>query len=211
MATKDYVRRPQKRKPKKTKQQAVPWLRICVAIVLIALFIFALYVLQKTPVEDQDTAGTEDSTTSLTTTSSDATLEQPLSAKPANVEATEIAPAPIGEAPKQLAPLPVLGEEDWAYIDSLPEFNVEIDATGPEQSDKEYILQCGSFRTSKRAEELKATIAFQGLEARVKFSDDRGGQWYRVIVGPYQSKRTAENDRHQLRGARVNGCKIYMY
>lgn len=203
MATKDYVRRPQKRKPKNTQKQTVPWLRIVFAVLLIALFIFALYTLQKTPIEDKEAATSSNQSANAETL----TLEQ--SADPSNTDTSTVSPESIGELPEELAPLPVFGEEDWAYIDSLPEFSVEVDATGPVESDKEYIMQCGSFRTSARAEELKAKIAFQGFESRIIASDGSNGRWYRVVLGPYERKRKAEKDRHQLRRGNVNGCKIW--
>ena len=70
-------------------------------------------------------------------------------------------------------------------------------------------MQCGSFRKQSQAEELKATIAFQGLESQVLESEGSKGIWFRVVLGPYESKRDAERDRHALRSARINRCQIW--
>ncbi len=72
-------------------------------------------------------------------------------------------------------------------------------------------MQCGSFRKQGQAEELKARIAFQGFEAQVRPSEGSSGRWYRVIIGPYESKRLAEKQRHTLQRAKINGCKIWLW
>ena len=198
MATKDYVRRPQKRKSKNTKNKPVPWLRIMLALILIFLFVFALYSLQKAPVSNTETSEEGN------TPNKAIVLEE-------DIEALKSSQNDLNteKLPEMLAPLPVLGEEEWEYIDSLPEFSVEVDATGPVKSDKEYIMQCGSFRTDERAQELKAKLALQGFESRIIASDGVNGRWYRVVLGPYLSKRNAEKDRHQMRRGNINGCKIW--
>jgi cell division protein FtsN len=76
-------------------------------------------------------------------------------------------------------------------------------------SDKRYLMQCGSFRAASQAQKMKATIAFQGLEAQVRPSDGKSGRWHRVILGPYDSKRLAEKHRHSLQKANINTCKIW--
>ncbi len=52
-----------------------------------------------------------------------------------------------------------------------------------------YILQTGSFRSHADAEKQKATIAFQGMQAHIEQTNTAdNGIWYRVIVGPFQSR-----------------------
>ena len=105
--------------------------------------------------------------------------------------------------------LPDIPEEEWEFIKSLPEYTVKIEQQEQEQPIVRRLIQCGSFRTDGQAQELKAKIAFQGLEAQVRPSQGSTGKWYRVILGPYDSKRLAEKDRHTLQRAKVNGCKIW--
>ncbi|MGJ8680362.1 SPOR domain-containing protein [Paraglaciecola sp.] len=102
--------------------------------------------------------------------------------------------------------LPDIPEEEWEFIKSLPEFTVEIESKQQDQPVILRLMQCGSFRKESQAQELKARIAFQGLEAQVR---TKSGRWYRVILGPYQNKRLAEKDRHTLQRAKINGCKIW--
>ncbi|MBU3006156.1 SPOR domain-containing protein [Paraglaciecola arctica] len=110
---------------------------------------------------------------------------------------------------KQENALPEIPEEEWEFIKTLPEYTVEIDHKEQDQPTVRRLIQCGSFRTDGQAQELKAKIAFQGLEAQVRPSQGSSGKWYRVILGPYDSKRGAEKDRHTLQRAKINGCKIW--
>lgn len=205
MPTKDYVKRPRaktkqtqskaknKRHKKTTKNSMVlplPWFRILLSFAIIALFVYGLYFLQSMDRDDSADVVETDSTVI------DETSE-------AVQEGTKDTSSELAELP----PLPVLGEEEWQYIDALPEYSVEVDATAPIELDKEYIMQCGAFRTSERANELKAKLAFQGKESRIVQSS--GGRWHRVVLGPYQQKRQAEKDRSHLRGAGIRGCKIW--
>ena len=105
--------------------------------------------------------------------------------------------------------MPDIPEEEWEFIKSLPEFTVKIEQKEQDAPTVRRLIQCGSFRKNEQAQELKANIAFQGLEAQVRSSKGSSGVWYRVILGPYDSKRLAEKHRHTLQRAKINGCKIW--
>jgi hypothetical protein len=205
MAPKDYVKRPQAKRKNTRKStsggaraSSGSWLKIAISLAIVGLFVFGLYRLNSIDADN-------------TVENLDERLENEVGVSPDVNAATKFDNADSLEQVEDdaLAPLPVLGEEEWDYIDSLPDYIVEVDATGPLESNKEYIMQCGSFRTQDRAEELRATIAFQGLESRMLTSNGRNGLWYRVVLGPYDRKRDAERHRHQLRTGNVNGCKIW--
>jgi cell division protein FtsN len=62
-----------------------------------------------------------------------------------------------------------------------------------------YWLQAGAFAEQKEAENLKAKIAFTGLEATVKSVDVPGkGTLHRVRLGPYQSLADANRIKTAL-------------
>ena len=115
----------------------------------------------------------------------------------------------IEQAHSEATALPDIPEEEWEFIKSLPEYTVEIDQKEQDQPAARRLMQCGSFRKNSQAQTLKANIAFQGLEAQVRPSEGSSGLWYRVILGPYDSKRVAEKDRHTLQRAKIIGCKIW--
>lgn len=107
-------------------------------------------------------------------------------------------------------PLPKMPEEKWEYVKELENKTIEVDV--PKRDDKPtrpYQMQCGSFRAEGQANTMKAKIAFAGLEAIVKKNSGSNGVWYRVVLGPYPTKRQAEADRHKLQNAKVNGCQIW--
>ena len=107
--------------------------------------------------------------------------------------------------------LPELPEEEWEYIKQLPGYEVEVDVTEQAPSGKRYLMQCASFRTRAQAEEMKAKIAFQGFEALIRKSAGANGDWFRVILGPFDSKRDAERTRHTLRRSNITTCKIWFW
>ena len=72
-----------------------------------------------------------------------------------------------------------------------------------------YLMPCGSFRDSQRAEELKAQIAFLGFESKVNRVNVESGLWHRVELGPFKSKRRAESVRHRLQDNGFDYCKIW--
>ena len=104
--------------------------------------------------------------------------------------------------------LPEKPQPRWEYEYTLKTKEIEVDI--PVESDKPkrpYQMQCGSFRRQGDAESLKARIAFQGLNSQVR----KTGNWYRVILGPYERKRLAEKERHKLQRAKINGCQIWYW
>jgi hypothetical protein len=208
MATKDYVKRPRannKKQAQKRKAQGEErpnWLKIILALSVVGVFAYGLYQLQSAGVDD---AGIANEIENPTDSAGDGSIE--LGDKV--LSNVEIEQRNSALEKVDLSPLPVLQEEDWEYIDSLPDFSVEVDATGPKVSDRPVIMQCGSFKTPENADEMRAMIALQGLESRMLTSEGRNGLWYRVVLGPYERKREAERHRHQLRLANINGCKIW--
>jgi len=118
------------------------------------------------------------------------------------------APKPtVNKTPVKEEVLPEKPQPKWDYLDTLKTKEVKVDIPEEKKPSRPYQMQCGSFRNQKDAESLKATIAFQGLESQVK----KTGNWYRVILGPYERKRIAEKQRHILERAKINGCQIWLW
>ncbi|OBT06687.1 sporulation protein [Shewanella sp. UCD-FRSSP16_17] len=118
-------------------------------------------------------------------------------------------PKPVKKDPNALPPKPT---EEWTYLEELE--NKSIDVEVPEDALKSkgpYQMQCASFRKLEPAEEMKAMIAFQGMEAQVRATTGSSGVWHKVILGPFESKRAAERSRHKLQRAGINGCQIWLW
>lgn len=109
-------------------------------------------------------------------------------------------PQAVSEKPAQKpakTPAETAKEEEkpgFRFYEMLPESEVvppkvEEYTPGPTQTDFNYLLQSGSFRSKEDAERQRAQIAFQGLRASTQRIDlDNGSVWYRVNVGPFTSR-----------------------
>ncbi len=106
--------------------------------------------------------------------------------------------------------LPTPPKEKWAYVDDLKSKEVEVGQYEVKNKGP-YKMQCGSFRTKKQAEVLKANIAFSGLSSQIGTSQGQKGMYYKVFLGPYDRKRQAEKDKHKLKNNNVNGCQIWLW
>ena len=62
------------------------------------------------------------------------------------------------------------------------------------------ILQAGSFRRHDAADKLKATLALQGISARIQtITKSDGDKWHRVQIGPINDLNILNQTRHHLR------------
>ncbi|TKB56077.1 SPOR domain-containing protein [Ferrimonas aestuarii] len=185
MATRDYAKRGG-RKPRRGRKAApkrsFPWVAAVAALALIGGFAYLLW----------NISGSSD-------------------------EVVELEPqTPVVEAPKpkikpkEVDPLPEKPQETWEYIETLPEQQIEVEV--PEQKlGGPYQMQCGSFRKQSQAEEMKAKIAFSGLEAEVRRTKGDNGVWYRVRLGPYDRKRVADSDKNTLKRAGIATCQVWLW
>lgn len=105
------------------------------------------------------------------------------------------ATAPKAANPAKSITPPKAREPEYRFYEMLPQSEVnppEVAAYNPGKGQRqqfEYVLQTGSFRTLSDAQRQKAQIGFQGVRADVsEVSLDSGDIWYRVQVGPYQSR-----------------------
>lgn len=107
-------------------------------------------------------------------------------------------------------PLPKPPVEKWSYVDQLKTKEVEVGEyevieRGP------YKMQCGAFRTVRKAEALKAKIAMAGIESNIKKLTGKNGTFHVVYLGPFENKRLAEKTRHQLKKRNVTYCQISLW
>ncbi|QDF73981.1 MULTISPECIES: SPOR domain-containing protein [Shewanella] len=114
----------------------------------------------------------------------------------------------VKKDPNALPPKP---KEEWTYQQELENKQVEVDIPENTAPTRPYQMQCGSFRKEAQANEMKAVIAFQGLEAQVRKVSGSNGTWYKVVLGPYERKRLAEKHRHILQRGGLNGCQIWFW
>ena len=130
------------------------------------------------------------------------------------VQTTESQPS--AKTRYQAVPTEEVEKDDFSFHNVLPNKVVDVPGSPEDQvirkpaEDKQYIMQCGSFRKAESADTLKAQIALSGFDSTIKATDEKdGARWYRVVLGPYSSKRLAERDRHQLERNNINYCRIW--
>ena len=122
---------------------------------------------------------------------------------------------PSAKSRYQAVPAEESPDSDFSYHNALESKVVEVPDQNSIQTSKNatiktYVMQCGSFQNSTSAESLKARIAMNGFTANINATKENSGElWYRVTLGPYESKRTAERERHQLERNDINHCQIW--
>jgi cell division protein FtsN len=62
-----------------------------------------------------------------------------------------------------------------------------------------YIMQAGSFKTFKEADQLRAKLASMGIESKVQKAKVGSVNWYRVKMGPYTQTASINSIRTRLR------------
>ena len=110
---------------------------------------------------------------------------------------------------------------DKSTGDDIPLYDLHQDLTNkqveipaedlklPDNLDKYYYsMPCASFRERSRAEELKARIAMTGNNSQILEASYKGEKRYRVQLGPFTRKRSAEAVRHRLQDNNIQGCLI---
>ncbi|MCG7562179.1 MULTISPECIES: SPOR domain-containing protein [Pseudoalteromonas] len=123
-------------------------------------------------------------------------------------EAQPISPMPAKktEQPKAEKDLPRPPD----FIKDIKDHEVKVEVKKIE-SQGPYQMQCGSFRTYEQAEQMKAKMAFAGLIAEIRRTEGSNGVWYRVRLGPYDTKRGAESDKNKLERINIVSCGIWKW
>lgn len=90
---------------------------------------------------------------------------------------------------------PAPPKPEFSFYTLLPEATLDIDvdpaevapARGTASSEK-YILQAGSFRQREDADRRRAELLLLGLDPKVEESSGDNGLWFRVYLGPFDSR-----------------------
>jgi cell division protein FtsN len=72
----------------------------------------------------------------------------------------------------------------------------------------QYYVQSGAFRFAPDADTQKAKLAMMGLDAKVSERDQGGRSVFRVRLGPFEDKATAERVRSKLEANNLEGTIV---
>jgi cell division protein FtsN len=72
----------------------------------------------------------------------------------------------------------------------------------------DYVIQVGAYRTPNDADAQKAKLALMGLDAKVSEREQAGRTVYRVRLGPFADKTTAERIRTRLEGSGIDNTLV---
>jgi cell division protein FtsN len=90
-----------------------------------------------------------------------------------------------------------------------PVTSVNNKTSKPQQkTEKQYILQVGSFQNLSDAKRLKANLAFLGLEAGIQHVTVNKQAWHRVRTGPYQDKQRLYKNQKLLKQNDINSISM---
>ena len=96
---------------------------------------------------------------------------------------------------------------DYDFYSKLKDFEVEILEADSYSSDRaedasyHYIIQAGSFKTEEQADRRRAELTLLGLEPKIDHNtNSRGEMWYRVRLGPFESKKKMAEARTSIIG-----------
>ncbi|MCH9027223.1 MAG: SPOR domain-containing protein [Proteobacteria bacterium] len=181
--TRDYKRRPSRRKKKSVQPPGWIWMLFGLGVGLsVAIWVY-LYDRQVKPPTPQPAASTQQ----------------------------EPAPAKAGQGssnqPKRFSFYEVLPKfevvipetESSARADTHP-----VPITEPGQ----YVLQAGSFKNFADADRMQATLAMLGLESRVQKVSIDHDTWHRVRLGPYSDLDILNRNRELLRRNQIEVIRI---
>ncbi len=99
--------------------------------------------------------------------------------------------------------VPEAGEPAGPVLDfytRLREVEVLIPGDTPELKtpDTSYVLQAGSFRQAREAEQVRAELILLNLDANIHKFNHNGEIWHRVLVGPFDNRSSTTDTRSLL-------------
>ena len=117
---------------------------------------------------------------------------------PPDANKAAAADAPAAADPAKPMPRPAVTADPLGEL-AKTKSGLSTAATPADTSDPfDYLVQAGAYRTSADADAQKAKLAMLGLDAKVSERDQAGRVVYRVRMGPFSDKNTAERIRLQL-------------
>ncbi len=98
---------------------------------------------------------------------------------------------------------PKPAKEPYTYIKELQNKEIQVEAEQL-KAKAPANMYCGTFKAIEGAQQLKAKMAFVGVASEIRQSSGK----YRVVSGPYASKRQAQSDKNKLLQQKIADCWV---
>ncbi len=134
-------------------------------------------------------------------------IAQPTGAAP-NRPLTDAPAVRGGPPPVARDPAAILGDAPAAAAASAParQAPAPVARSGPDPF--VYFVQAGAFGQTEEAEQQRAKLAMLGFEARLSEREQSGRTMFRVRVGPFDKRDSAEAAKEKLTGAGVESSLV---
>ena len=81
----------------------------------------------------------------------------------------------------------------YEFYEVLPRQQIAVSddptqTSAPPETGVRYLLQAGSFRQAQDADQRRAKLLLLGLAPRIEEARGDTGRWYRVVLGPFESR-----------------------
>ncbi|MCR9107020.1 MAG: SPOR domain-containing protein [Gammaproteobacteria bacterium] len=105
-------------------------------------------------------------------------------------------PLPAGQQAAEDEPVSAPPKPRFDFYDMLPEQTIEVETPEIEPArelsvpaaKEQFLLQAGSFRQREDADRRRAQLLLLGLEPNIQEATGENGRWYRVYLGPFESR-----------------------
>lgn len=102
-------------------------------------------------------------------------------------------------------------EPRFDFYRLLPEQSIEVEVDPVERDQPRaaapaeyYMLQAGSFRQREDADRRRAELLLLGLEPRIEQAAGDNGRWFRVYIGPFDSRDKMSRARSLTAGQGID-------
>lgn len=96
-----------------------------------------------------------------------------------------VATSPVANAP----------EPEYEFFEVLPNQKITVDVDPADlpkprsaTTGKQFLLQAGSFRQATDADRRRGELLLLGLNPKVEDTQGDTGRWFRVVLGPFESR-----------------------
>ncbi len=118
-----------------------------------------------------------------------------LAAQQPDTAATEA----VAQAGSEEAPRP---QPRFDFYTLLPEQSIDVDIDPEAMANTsaprdQFLLQAGSFKQADDADRRRAELLLLGLTATVEEASTDNGRWFRVYIGPFDSRSALQSARNR--------------